>query len=161
MILQNHKRLPVCIFSNKMPLWGLWRGCLTGFSEWVSNFKGASYNFEFDFFIYEETRNRQRMYSTYRKYQFNTISLQKNIYLVTQSLSGKFLYCVFSSAPSCNYYNVFHRSLLPSGKNQGSHTPLFRLNFFYHMSATPSLRGTLYHGSPTHLSSKPFYSSFS
>ncbi len=48
-------------------------------------------------------------------------------------------------------------SLLVKILYQGSHTPLFRLNFFYHMSATPSFRGTLYHGSPTHLSSKPFY----
>ncbi len=68
MILENHRRLPVCIFSDKIA---------TIKSFLVSNFKGASYNFEFDYFINKETNNGKNHQRMYRKYLFNDISPKK------------------------------------------------------------------------------------
>jgi hypothetical protein len=50
-ILQNRRRLPVSQCPNSRS------GLLEGFSNFVSNFKGASENFEFDFFI--QLRNKK------------------------------------------------------------------------------------------------------
>jgi len=51
-------------------------------------FKGASENFEFDFFINKETKSCENYQRMYRKYLFIIISLQTNIHLVpvTQTL---------------------------------------------------------------------------
>jgi hypothetical protein len=56
MILQNHRRLPVYIFRVKIAALGSLKR--EGFSKLVSNFKGASINFEFYSFINKETKNR-------------------------------------------------------------------------------------------------------
>jgi hypothetical protein len=42
MILQNHRRLPVSIFSIKIAALGSFCGLVEGFLKLVSNFKGAS-----------------------------------------------------------------------------------------------------------------------
>jgi hypothetical protein len=47
MILQNHRRLPVRNFSIKITALGSESGYWKDFKK----FKGASYNFDFDFFI--------------------------------------------------------------------------------------------------------------
>jgi hypothetical protein len=49
MVLQNHMRLPESMFSVKIAALGSMFGLLGRFSKLVSNFKGASCNFEFDF----------------------------------------------------------------------------------------------------------------
>ncbi len=41
-ILQNHRRLPVCIFSVKIAASGSLKRLLEGFSKLENNFKGAS-----------------------------------------------------------------------------------------------------------------------
>ncbi len=50
MILQNHMRLPVSMFSVKIAALGSLFGLLERFLKLVSNFKGASCKFEFDFY---------------------------------------------------------------------------------------------------------------
>ncbi len=50
MILQNHKWLPVCIFQSQNCLFRVYEaGYWKNFQNYI--FKGASYNFDFDFFI--------------------------------------------------------------------------------------------------------------
>jgi hypothetical protein len=57
-ILQNHRRLPVYIFSVKIAALGsLKRVSTEAYSKLISNFKGAVKNFEFDYFIIKETQN--------------------------------------------------------------------------------------------------------
>ncbi len=55
-ILQNHRRLPVSIFSVKIAALGSLKRVTGRIFKIVSNFKGASLNFEFDFFI--QVRNK-------------------------------------------------------------------------------------------------------
>ncbi len=57
MILQNHRRLPECIFFVKIAALGYLKQ--EGFLVLVSNFKGASINFEFYFFINQETKTEE------------------------------------------------------------------------------------------------------
>ncbi len=75
----------VCIFSAKIaPFRVFEEGYRKHFQS--SNFKRASWNF--DNFINKETKNCKKHQRMYRKYLFNIISLQKNIHLVTKSLSA-------------------------------------------------------------------------
>jgi hypothetical protein len=74
MILQNHRRLPVCIFSVKIAALGSLKR-VTG-----SNFKGASQYFAFDFLINQKTKknkNHQRMYRKKKVPAFIITSLQE------------------------------------------------------------------------------------
>jgi hypothetical protein len=49
----------------------------------LTNFKGASKNFEFNFFINKDTKNCKNYQLMNRKYLFIIMSLQKKIHLVT------------------------------------------------------------------------------
>ncbi len=61
MILQNHMRLPLSMFSVKIAALGSLFRLLERFSKLVSNFKGASCNFEFD--LYALTTNYNICYA--------------------------------------------------------------------------------------------------
>jgi hypothetical protein len=67
MILQNHRRLPVSIFSGKIAALGSLKrsGLLEGFSKLFSIFKGAS-----NYVTNKKLKNYQRLYI---KYLFNII----------------------------------------------------------------------------------------
>ncbi len=82
MILQNHRRLPVCIFSVKSPLWGLSRGLLDGFSKLASNFNEQSETFCSS----TETKNVKTISPSTEGIYYILLCTFKNIHLVTQSL---------------------------------------------------------------------------
>ncbi len=86
MILQNHRRLPVSIFSAKIAAIGLWNGLMKRFSKFLSNFKRSSKIFGFEFFINRETKKCKSYQCMHRKYLFIIIDIiKKDIHFVTQS----------------------------------------------------------------------------
>jgi|688.fasta_scaffold762564_1 hypothetical protein len=77
MILQNYRRLTVCIFSFTAGSWSSKR--VIGRFFKISNFKGASKNFEF-IFLQLRNKNGKNHQCMYRKHLFIIISLQ-NIFI--------------------------------------------------------------------------------
>jgi hypothetical protein len=83
MILPNHRRLPVIIFSVKIVRLGSLKWVTRRIFKLLSNFKGAAYTLYIEL-IFSSTKkqtiilkNYQRMYTLYSKYLFNIMSLQK------------------------------------------------------------------------------------